>query len=81
MRGEDQRAASFFSYVRSGDNGYRRIIRCDRSASWSTRRCGSLSPAFEQAVRARRTAVDPAGAAVARAAAAGVLHGSLGAAF
>jgi len=79
MRGEDQRSEVLFSYVRlesriPADHPLRAIRTLIDEA------LNGLSARLQQALRARRTAVDPAGAAVAGAAAASVLHGALGAA-
>ena len=79
MRGEDQRSEGFFSYVRlesriPTDHPLRAIRDTGRRGA-----AGAVAD-VRRALCARRPAVDPAGAAVAGAAAAGVLHGALGAA-
>ena len=79
MRGEDQRSEGFFSYVRleariPADHPLRAIRELVDAA------LAGVVAGVRQLVCARRTAVDPAGAAAAGAAAAGVLHGALGAA-
>ena len=47
MRGEDQRSEGFFSYVRV-DSGYRRIIRCGRSATLTDAALTGLSRDFNK---------------------------------
>jgi len=64
MRGEDQRSEVLFSYVRLGAAS-QPIIRCVRSRTLIDEALNGLSRDFNKALRARRTAVDPAGAAVA----------------
>ena len=79
MRGEDQRSEGLFSYVRlesriPADHPLRAIRELVDGA------LRDLSRSFDRMIFARRPAVDSAGAAAARFAAAGVLHGALGAA-
>ena len=80
MRGDDERSEGFFSYVRletriREDHPLRAIRELvDTSAV-------EVVADVRSALCARGTAVDPAGATVASAAAAGVLHGAIGAAI
>ena len=80
MRGEDRGSQGFFSYVRleeriAADHPLQSNPRSDR------RGAAKVVALLQQTLRARRTTIDPAGAAVASPVAAGVLHSSIGTAI
>src|SRR5204862_3534462 len=80
MRGEDRGSQGFFSYVRleeriAADHPLRAIRDLIDEAA------AEVVALLQQTLRARRTTIDPAGAAVASPVAAGVLHSSIGTAI
>ena len=80
MRGDDERSEGFFSYVRletriPADHPLRSIRELVDPALLK------LSPAFDRLYAREGRPIDPAGATVASAAAAGVLHGAIGTAI